>query len=296
MDPVSLEKLLSVTDAIEESRERDLLSISKFHSIVAEQTQAKDPARRARDLLRVFNELGWVRREKDLLYLTEAYSRFISAWNEGNLLEMNQSFIAYAPYSRFLQCLRDLGSIQIPDARDKEVVKTLGKEYGLTFVAFDTFRFWAVAIGQGYLAPFEGALYWGGEWNNEEPSLENFTRALHEGYREAEKTSGYANIGRVADLVCRRLHISFQAFELKMNRLVKARPGLFVLAPATIRPPSSRFQIATVCPRSEVLKKRWHARLLHSQFKPRWIEHRYIEDGILIDGHRLKLIKWEVSL
>lgn len=113
----------------------------------------------------------------------------------------------------------------------------------------------------------------------------------------ANKTSGYANLGLLADLVCKKLSISFQAFEMKMNRFVATFPGEIKLAPATIRREiSGRFQITSVRPRKEILRERLSATL--QGIKPpqsQWLEHRYLEDGMRVNGKLVKLIRWETS-
>jgi hypothetical protein len=302
LDPITLGKLLSVADAMEECREDNQLTSSAFSQIIAEQTRAKDLTRREQDILRILSAMGWIVSEgTGTLCLTQRFTEFISAWNEGELLRINQGLADYPPYASFLVCLREEKVIRIPKRDDKEAKKELGsrlkKEYNITFVAFNTFRTWAVAVGQAYLSPFEESLYWGGNWANCLPSIETFRAACWESYREAEKTSGYTNIGRLADTVCRRLYISCQAFEMKMKLLLETEPGLVKLARATIREPSREFQITTVRPRSETLKERLAARLrgVERPSKPQWFERRYLEDGIRINGQLLKLIRWEVS-
>ena len=291
MDPITLGRLLSIADAVEEHRDRNRLTSSMFRQIIAQQTQAKDLARRERDILRILSAMGWmVSGGTGTLCLNQRFTEFISAWNGKNLLHINQCLSDYPPYASFLVCLRQEKVIPIPNRDDKEAKRRLGRRlkdnYGITFVAFSTFRSWAIAVGQAYLSPPEQSLYWGGDWDDLLPSIQAFETACRESYRTAEKTSGYANIGRLADVVCRRLHISFQAFEMKMKLLVDAKPGTVTLARATIRDPSWGFQITTVRPRSEILGERLTARLrdIEKPPRPQWLEHRYLEDGIRING------------
>jgi hypothetical protein len=265
LDPVSLDKLLSIADAIE-TRHNDLISLFSLHKIIAAASKARNRDRRTRDVLRVLLELGWLAvQDKHEFQLTDGFTRFITAWNDGTLPGINRCLTAYQPYALFLACLLEEGAIRIPRRQNKGARKELGRrlkaEYDITFVAFDTFRTWAVAVGQAYLSPFEESLYWGGNWNDSAPPLEIFKAACWQSYHEAEKTSGYANIGRLADAVCRQLKISFQAFEINMKILLEAEPGLVKLARATIREPSRGFQITTIRPRSEILKERLAARL-----------------------------------
>jgi hypothetical protein len=301
MDPITLKKLLSIVDALEQRREDDQIDASTFARVVAEQTQAKHKKRRERDIRRILEASGWVEPEAERLHLTQHYFDFISAWNEGDLIQLNNRLADYPPYRRFLICLQQEGVLPVPARDDKETKSRLGrrlkKQHNLTFVAFNTFRRWAVAVGQAYLSPFEGSIYWGGNWSKNSPLLETFRARCREAYLEAEKTSGYASIGRLVDTVCRAMHISFQAFEIKMNGLLKEQPRLVKLARATIRQPSSGHEITTVRPRSEVLRGRLAAKLLDESFsaQPQWLERRYLEDGIRLNGKLVKLIRWEES-
>ena len=303
MDPITVNKLLSVADAIETYRVDSQLSRDVFQTIVVAQGQIKRPARRAQDILRVFEKSGWMARNpqnRDALYLTENFHEFIRAWNSGNyLLPMNQALANYPPYARFLDCLKQEKSIKIPQRQNKVSRSDLGRElkekYGITFVAFDTFRTWAVSLGHAYRSPFDEVLYWSGEWNANRPSLENFKAVCNESYNRTDKTSGYANLGRVAHLVCQDLGISFQAFEMKMNQFVETFPGEIKLAPATIRREvPGHFQLSSIRPRSEILRERLSAEL--SGIKSphvRWLEHRYLEDGMRVNGKLVKLIRWK---
>ena len=303
MDPITVNKLLSVADAMETHRVDSQLSLAVFQKIVVGQGQIKHPARRTRDILRVFEESCWIARSpqnQDILCLTENFHKFIRGWDSGNyLLPMNQALTNYPPYARFLNCLEQKKTIEIPQRQNKESRRNLGRdlkeEYDITFVAFDTFRTWAESMGHAYRSPFEPILYWSGEWNANRPSLENFKAVCNESYNRTDKTSGYANLGRVAHLVCQELSISFQAFEMKMNQFVETFPGVINLAPATIRREvPGHFQLSSIRPRKEILKERLSAEL--SGIKSphvRWLEHRYLEDGMRVNGKLVKLIRWK---
>ncbi len=310
MDPITINKLLSVADAIETRRSENHLSLDAFYKIVESQGKVKHLNRRAQDILRVFEASHWIVRSdqnQDILRITQNYDQFIDAWNSGDyLLPMNQGLKNYPPYARFLKCLKQEEKIEIPQRQNRESRRKLGnnlkEKYDLTFVAFDTFQTWAVSVGHAYRSPFEAVLYWGGEWDAERPSLESFKTACWESYNCENKTSGYANLGRLAHRVCQELRISFQAFEMKMKRFVERFPGEITLAPATIRREIlGRSQITSIRPRREILSKRLSAKLLgtkpkqpHKRSELLWIEHRCLEDGVRINGKLVKLIQWEV--
>ena len=175
MDPITVNKLLSVADGIDTGHDDSQLPLDVFQEIIMGQGQIKHPARRTRDILRVFERCRWIARSpqnRDTLYLTEDFHEFIRAWNSGDyLLPMNQALTNYPPYARFLECLKQKKSIKIPHRQDKESRRNLGRdlkeEYSITFVAFDTFRTWAVSLGHAYRSPFEEILYWSGNWNAE---------------------------------------------------------------------------------------------------------------------------------
>ena len=305
MDPITLNKLLSVADGVDEHRTNDRLQFSVFYEIVRGQGQVKHLERRVKDILRVFKATGWftgASPDFDTLYLTQRFHEFIGSWDSGeHLLPMNQGLANYPPYASFLDFLEKERKVEIPRRDNKEsreeLKRTLKENNGLTFVAFDTFRAWAVAVGHAYLSPFDRYLYWGGDWNLEEPSLESFKLICKMSYCQSEKTSGYANLGRVAHLVCLKLNISFQAFELKINQFVEAFPGEVRLAPATIRREvSGRFRVTNVRSRGDVMRERLYAKLQGSDPPPsKWIEYRYLEDGMRVRGKLVKLIRWEES-
>lgn len=308
MDPITINKLLSVADAIETHRVESQLSLNAFHRIIESQGNIKHLTRRVRDILRVFETSNWLvqsEQNRDMLCLTEDFHNFIRAWNSGDyLLPMNQGLKNYPPYARFLHCLESEKKIEFPQRQDKEGRMSLGhrlkQRYNITFVAFDTFWTWAVSVGHAYRSPFEEILYWGGEWDEKRPSLERFKTVCRESYCQTEKTSCYANLGILAHIVCKELSISFQAFEMKMNEFVKTYPREIRLAPATIRREvSGNLQITSARPRKEILKERLSAKLQGIKSskpqKPQWLEHRYLEDGMRVNGKLVKLIRWEAA-
>lgn len=306
MDPVSLNKLLSIVDAIEIHRERDQLPLETFYKIVDSQGRIKNLERRVQDILRVFRKAHWISNPtqcRDILCLTADFNNLILAWHSGeHLWLMNQELKKYSPYACFLDCLRKETKISVPHRQDKDAQRKLGQtlrdNYGLTFVAFDTFRTWAISVGFAYLSPSDKSLYWGGEWDDLRPSVELFKTACLESYCQTDKISGFANLGHVAHLVCVRLKISFQAFEKKLNQFVEDYPGEVKLAPATIRRELSGYsQITSVRNRSETVRERLALELKDNVPKQiKWLEHRYPEDGVRVKGYLVRLIRWEVEL
>jgi hypothetical protein len=301
VDPILLNKLLAIADEIEEHNKEEGLTFSHLQQIVARQSRAENLIRRTQDILRVLFELKWLSRQSESEFsVTPNFTGFIRAWEHNDLLAMNRFLALYPPYAWFLNCLCQEQVIQVPKQQDKKAKKELGQKlhdrYQITFVALDTFwRTWAVPMGQAYFSPFNETLYWGGNWDDDTPSIKTFRTICWENYCNAEKTSNYANIGRLADVVCRQLSISFLVFEMKMNVLVQTEPKI-KFAPLTVREPTRGFQIVTLCPRLEILREQAAARLrgeLETKGKLRWTEYRYLEDGIRINNNLVRLIKWE---
>lgn len=306
MDPISLNKLLSIIDAVEMQREKNQLPLDTFFRIVDSQGRIKNLERRVQDILRVFRKAHWIgssTQGKDILCLTANFNSLILAWHSReHLWLMNQELKKYAPYACFLDCLKKETRIRIPHRQDKDAQRKLGQtlrdRYGITFVAFDTFRTWAISVGFAYLSPSDRSLYWGGEWDELQPSLECFRTVCKESYCQTDKISGFANLGQLAHLVCVGLKISFQTFEKRMNQFVEDYPGEVRLAPATIRRElSGHSQITSVRRRGEIVRERLASELKENvPMQVKWLEHRHPEDGIRIRGNLVKLIRWEVEL
>jgi len=305
MDPISLNKLLSILDAIETQREQNQLRLDAFNRIVVSHGRTKNVERRVRDILRVFRKARWINDSpqiQDTMCLTADFNHLILAWHSNeHLWSMNQELKNYPPYNCFLDCLKNEVRIRIPHSQDQDGQRRLGRElrdkYGITFVAFDTFRSWAVSVGFAYISPSDRTLYWGGNWDELRPSLARFKKVCMESYCQSEKISGFANLGHLAHKVCVRLSISFQTFEKRMNQYVDDHPGEVRLAPATVRRELSGFsQITTVRHRSEVVKERLASEQgSNAQGQVKWLEHRYPEDGIRVRGKLVGLIRWEAE-
>jgi hypothetical protein len=289
VDPISLNTLLSVADTLASEVSGVSMHLPRFEAIVSKHSKAKNLRRRAQDILRICQELEWVEVEGDQLNATGAFHAFVSAWDKGDLIAIGSALAKYSPYADFLASLRHKGSIGLADV-DKARTKA--------FVALDTFRFWAVPCACAYLSPFDESLHWGGEWDYTSPSLDIVLSSIRDTYRKVDRTGGFADLGRIADIVCCALQIAFQAFEMKVNDMLKGRVVPFTLAPATIRAPSRRFQIATIRRRSDINRQRHAARLMEqrsAESPTQWLEDRYLEDGLRINGQLMKLLKWEAS-
>ncbi|MGA9767851.1 MAG: hypothetical protein WBV94_02350 [Blastocatellia bacterium] len=299
MDPISLEMLLSVCDGIEKDRSGNDLSRESFEQIIKLHSQALDLERRVRDISRVLQSMNLLTSTGEDFYITSVFQDLIAAWNGADFIIMNQCLAGYSPYRSFLNFLQKEKAIKILPRGDKIAKQNLNRwlqqEYKITFVAFDTFRFWATALGQAYLSPFTKTIYWGGAWDKSSPSLEELYSTFISCYELTDRISGYANIGRIAEDVCIQMQISFQAFELKLNELMQAYPSRLTFATVTRRQLSSHITIPILRPRHEVIRERVRVEMLQSKTKskPRWIAHRYLEEGIHIGSQLVRLVKRE---
>ena len=94
MDPISLNKLLSIVDAVETQREINQLPLDTFYRIVDNQGRIKNLERRVQDILRVFRKAHWISSStqgRDILCLTADFNNLILAWHSReHLWLMNQ--------------------------------------------------------------------------------------------------------------------------------------------------------------------------------------------------------------
>ena len=123
-------------------------------------------------------------------------------------------------------------------------------------------------------------------WAGEKPDLDTFEESLFRCYAKIRPLDGFANIGKLADKVCRELHIVFIEFERFFIQLCRKRHGHYRLSTSLIRPATSEFLVQTLLPRS-VAKKL----ALQQGGAIEWTDKRLVEDGIIIGGRSVKMIK-----
>jgi hypothetical protein len=309
MDPITLEKLLSICHEVEESRSNNHLSWRSFESIIGKISNAAHLARRTNDVSRILKEMAWMSIDsKREIHLHKPFTDFIHAWDEADIIRMNQYLSAYRSYFEFLTLLdRHREFKNLPgkqDSAEKERFTTwlqqryeelIGNKGAINFTIFDTFRFWVIPLGQAYCPPTGNALIWGGNWNYDVPSLTVFEEIVLDVYNSLRKSSGYANIIQLADVVCRQLSISLQGFEYKLRALLQQHPGLFTLAAVTTRQNSNSTRISVIRPRMDVVHERRRNGMIPRKrnIAVPWLQSRYIEDGIRIDDRSVKIIRLE---
>lgn len=311
MDPLTLEKLLSISDSIEDRRTGNIITDATYRTIIKQNfaSTSKLLERRAKDVFRILDALSFLSKtDEDEIYIKPSFDDFISAWTMADIGQMNKCLSVYTPYNQFLKCLEVQHIFEnFPRSKDTGAEEKFSQWLKLhfeqenpifdtiNFTIFESLLYWALPLGQAYLSPFDDALSWGGNWNTTSPSPEVFYDALMEAYKASKKASGYASLVQITDLICRKLHISFQAFEIKLNMILKLWGEDFVFASVTARHLASKSTISFVIPRMDVKRERLRATLLPKRRlgSIRWLATRFIEDGIKVNGRMVKLIKME---
>ncbi len=274
MDPVVPATLFSVLDRLATRmgpvRIADLESTRRFSN------------RRFAEIGRVIEGLGLAQRVGQTLVPTGALGPFVSYWEQGDLDGISGFFQRYVPYDAFRGYLQAERCIALPRKGERGARRRMGKELrsggtGLTFVAIDTFKWWGMAVGEVYLSPFgEREIYWGGE----RPALDEFEAILQVEYAEIRPLDGFANVGRLADRVCRQLCISFPCFERLFLGLWQRRR--FATGTSLQRGHRGRGAIQILRPRSEAKRR---------GLPVEWTAKRFVEDGLVIHGRSVKVVK-----
>ena len=210
---------------------------------------------------------------------------FVTYWEEANLEGINAFFRRYPPYDTFLRFLRTEKCIYVPPRTDTDARRQMGKQLrknkvGLTFVAIDTFKWWGMAVGQVYLSHIgDRNIYWGGE----KPDIDIFEKSVHSHYKEIRPLDGFANVGQLADRVCRELNIPFIRFEELFMQLCLQRNG-YMTSTSLVRTPSSKSPVQTLLSRSQAKGTRGPIE---------WTDKRFMEDGVFINGRSVKMVKFQ---
>ena len=275
MDPVLLPRLFDVLDQLAE----------KSAPVTRKNLNIKKPLTKKRftRIGRVLENLQVARIDGELLVPGVDLDTLVAYWENANLEGINTIFRRYTHYETFLHYLKTKESIYVPPCTAPEERKQMGRQLrrentGLTFVAIDTFKWWGLVVGQVYLSHIgDRRIYWGAE----KPSLDIFEKSVHSHYKEIQPLDGFANIGRLADLVCRDLKISFIRFEELFIQLCLQRRG-YMTSTSLARSPSSKSPVQTLLPRSYAKR---------DGKQNGWIKKRFMEDGILINGQSVKMVK-----
>jgi len=209
--------------------------------------------------------------------------RFVAYWEAANLDGINDFFRRYRHYDAFLRYLRETRCIYIPHRTDIDGRRRMGSRLredniGLTFVAIDTFKWWGMVVGRVYFSRIgDGNIYWGGE----KPNIDAFEQSVQSNYEKIRPLDGFANVGQLADLVCRDLKIPFNLFESLFVKLCLQRHG-YMTATSLARTPTSKSTVQTLLPRS---------RAKRNAYPIEWTDKRLMEDGVFINGRSVKMVK-----
>lgn len=276
LDPVQLPTLLNIIDK---------LSVSPVPLTVENLNLNRNlTTKHFSGIGRVLEKMGIGLREREYLVPGADLNEFIEIWDQADLLKINTFLCRYPPYDTFIDYLKNEISITVPPTKNSEARHQIGKQLRkekirLTFVGIDTFKWWGMAVGQVHVSHIgDRRIYWGGE----NPSLDFFEKSLVLHYNDIRPLDGFANIGQLGDLVCRDLNISFTYFEKLFIELCSQRKG-YTTATSLLRLPTSRLQVQTILPRSQAKQK---------DGSIEWIEKRFIEDGIIINGRSVKMVKY----
>lgn len=280
MDPVLLPRLFDVLDLLEK---KTVPVTRETLSIIRPLTK-----KRFTRIGRVLESLQLAQLNGESLVPDVDLNEFVEYWENANLEEINTFFRRYRSYDNFLSYLKSKESIYIPPCSAPEERKQMGiqlrrDDTELTFVAIDTFKWWGLVVGQVYFSHIgDRKLYWGAE----KPNLDIFEKCVQTHYRKIRPIDGFANIGRIADLVCRELKISFIRFEELFKQLCLQRRG-YMTSTSLVRTPSSKSTVQTLLSRSQAKR---------NGKQNGWIKKRFMEDGILINGRSVKMVKCDAAM
>ena len=276
MDPVLLPTLFNVLDLLESKSMPVTLDDLNFKQRVTE--------RRFAEIGRVLEGFQVAHREGKMFVPDADLKTFVTYWEDVNLEGINSVFSRYSPYARFLDFIDRNRYICIPPKSDTAARRLIGEKLrkektGLTYVAIDTFKWWGMVVGQVYFSHIgDRNIYWGGE----NPNIDTFDRSVRSHYREIRPIDGFANVGQLADRVCRDLKISFVRFEDLFTSLCLRKKG-FVSSTSLVRTPSSKSSVQTLLSRSQAKQ---------NGYPVEWTVKRFMEDGVIINGRSVKMVKF----
>ena len=285
MDPVLLPTLFDVLD----------LLASKAGPVTLDDLNVarRITPKRFAEIGRVLEGFQVAERKNFSLVPNVNFQQFVECWEAADwevadLDCINAFFRHYWPYDNFLRFLEAQKCIEVPPRQDSEARHNLGaelkKKAGLTFVAVDTFKWWGMAVAQVYLSHIgDRNIHWGGA----RPDIDAFEDSLLHHYAQVRPLDGFANVGQLADRVCRELNIAFIRFESLFKRVCFREPK-YVTATSLARLPTSKSPVQTILPRSK-------AKQIADNLRPgkpvEWTEKRLMEDGVFVGRRNVKMVR-----
>ena len=241
--------------------------------------------------------------------VSETFREYLQAWHATppDILTMNEHLRRHRDYANFLRALERSIHVNVPTRGGTENTEGLERGYYASRSVVRICKGWALPLGQAFIVPAPEdipgvqnpgpGLVIGNNWGEpDKPGMSSFQRALEAAYAKAYKTSGYTNVGRLMPDVCETLTMSYQGFWHTLTRFVRECPGIIKLAPATGRREIDKtLHMTLLRSRLDIQRKRLSAELQGHKPppKPRWTETRYLEDGLLINGVQVKLIRFK---
>lgn len=205
--PVQWNRLLDAIELIDGQDRVNIRIFEKYMGVSSAQAQ---------EIARVLHNTGLVERRGSELVVQPPFRDFVRYWEEGDLDKLNQLLQDnYPPYKHFLGFVRAKKRVRIPTKKLKQeefeqVTQELKKAldpYGLNLGSFNMLHRFAAYLGAVHVS--NGYVCFAG--NN--PSQEEFEKALLEEYNRRKIREGYASMGEVADAVCQRLGMSMLVFD-----------------------------------------------------------------------------------
>lgn len=277
MDPVLPQTLFDVLD----------LLVTKFVPVTIGDMNIKQHVTKKRfaEIGRVLEGIRVAHRDRESFVPDTDLKTFAVYWEAANLEGINAFFRRYPPYDTFLRFLKMEKCICVPPRTDTDARRQMGRrlredKIGLTFVAIDTFKWWGMAVGKVYLSHIGNRnIYWGGE----KPDIDAFEKSVQSHYEGVRPPDGFANVGQLADGVCRELKIAFIQFEELFIQLCLQRHG-YMTATSLVRAPSNKTLVQTLLSRTQAKQNRGPVE---------WTDKRFMEDGVFVNGRSVKMVKFQ---
>lgn len=261
--PVSRDRLL---DAVEVLANRGEATLDRLGAYL------NTSQRRAREIASLLEGLGLVERVDHGLQPTRAMQRFAESWERGNLRALNAVLRQSSPaYDAFLQVVEECGPLRgaaglSPEQQEYEVISSRG--FSLT--AYDTLS--RLAVGLGAVHRSGGKLYYA----LNDPTWQEFDEAVLRGYEASRVADGYADMGEIADSVCRTLGMSLVEFETRFAGFWSRHSDSLYSSSSALQTARGD-QIVTLGKRGD---------------SPRF-DRRYLSDGVNVKGSNIKALRVE---
>lgn len=261
--PVRLEGLLEAVHAIDRGDAYDVPTLRR---------QLNCSPGRARDIERALFHTSLIERPEGQFCATPNFHKLVAMWEEGDALGISGLLHAqFPPYRRFLEGLREAGSIEVThgsqQGEDKlTTARAFMDDLGLNRGSFDILWRMAVALGAAYVVADE--VFYGAN----SPDYHEFEDAV---LQTAQKSHvGYVGIDEIADTVCPALQIGLPTFERLFAHFYRRNKERLSVSSSFVGGAEGRL-LYTLPPRTQ---------------RP-WVVSRYLADGVTVDGVHIRVFK-----